>query len=170
MNDAKDGRATEEGKSIQPRGNEIIRPLTILTLCLFFISISVLAFADEVRTSTRVIKYADFYYTFGQDYRASGKYQEAIDAYKQAIKIKPDYADAYYNLGNAYVNSGEYQEAIDAYKQVNRIMPYFADAYFSLSLVYVNLNKYQDAVYALKLAIKIKSDSAETYPSRGHSY
>jgi tetratricopeptide (TPR) repeat protein len=29
------------------------------------------------------------------------KYQEAIDAYKEAIKIKPDFHEAYRNLENA---------------------------------------------------------------------
>ena len=30
-----------------------------------------------------------------------GKLEEAIEAYKEALSIKPDYADAYYNMGNA---------------------------------------------------------------------
>jgi tetratricopeptide (TPR) repeat protein len=42
-----------------------------------------------------------------------GKYQKAIDAYKEAIKIKPDFHEAYYNMGGAYHKLKEYQKAID---------------------------------------------------------
>jgi tetratricopeptide (TPR) repeat protein len=35
-------------------------------------------------------------------YNTLKEYQKAIDAYKEAIKIKPDYHEAYYNMGVAY--------------------------------------------------------------------
>jgi tetratricopeptide (TPR) repeat protein len=38
----------------------------------------------------------------GITYNGLGKYQKAIDAYKEAIKIKPDFHMAYYNMGGAY--------------------------------------------------------------------
>jgi tetratricopeptide (TPR) repeat protein len=37
----------------------------------------------------------------GVAYNGLGKYQEAIDVYKEAIKIKSDYYEAYYNMGVA---------------------------------------------------------------------
>jgi tetratricopeptide (TPR) repeat protein len=40
-----------------------------------------------------------------------------INAYKEAIKIKPDYHEAYDNMGVAYNGLGKYQKAIDAYKE-----------------------------------------------------
>src|SRR5215213_189466 len=32
----------------------------------------------------------------------AGQYDRAIDAYKQAVRLKPDYAEAYNSLGDAY--------------------------------------------------------------------
>ena len=40
---------------------------------------------------------------------------EAIESYRQAIRINPDFAEAHYNLGIAYVNSGMDKEAIESY-------------------------------------------------------
>ena len=40
----------------------------------------------------------------GYAYRKSGKYKEAIESFKQTIRIDPDYATAHYNLGNAYIS------------------------------------------------------------------
>jgi tetratricopeptide (TPR) repeat protein len=47
----------------------------------------------------------------GVAYNGLGKYQKAIDAYKEAIKIKPDFHMAYYNMGGAYNKLKEYQKA-----------------------------------------------------------
>jgi len=36
----------------------------------------------------------------GNALKGQGKLDEAIEAYKKALSIKPDYAEAYYNMGN----------------------------------------------------------------------
>jgi tetratricopeptide (TPR) repeat protein len=46
-------------------------------------------------------------------YNKLKEYQEAIDTYKEAIKIKSDDHEAYCNMGVAYDKLKEYQEAID---------------------------------------------------------
>jgi len=43
------------------------------------------------------------------------RYTEAIEAYREAIKIKPDYALAYYNLGFAYLDAGDKESAMLQY-------------------------------------------------------
>jgi tetratricopeptide (TPR) repeat protein len=58
----------------------------------------------------------------GVAYIGLGKYQEAIDACKKAIEIKPDYHEAYHNMGVAYNGLGKHQEAIDAYKEAITIL------------------------------------------------
>ena len=42
------------------------------------------------------------HFKLGNAYYNTGKYQEAIESYKQAIRIDPDYAVAHFNLGLAY--------------------------------------------------------------------
>lgn len=67
-------------------------------------------------------------------------YKEAMEAFKQAIRIKPDLAEAHYNLGVTYLNLGMYKEAVEANKQAIRIKPDYANAYYSLGIAYLNLN------------------------------
>ena len=45
----------------------------------------------------------------------SGMDTEAIESYRQALRINPDFAKAHYKLGIAYVNSGMDKEAIESY-------------------------------------------------------
>src|SRR6266480_2370812 len=43
------------------------------------------------------------YYALGLTYRESGQYDDEIQAYKHALKLKPDYSAAYDRLGQRYI-------------------------------------------------------------------
>jgi tetratricopeptide (TPR) repeat protein len=57
-----------------------------------------------------------------------GNLEEAIEAYKTTLAIKPDYAEAYYNMGLALKNHGKLEEAIEAYNKALAIKPDYAEA------------------------------------------
>jgi tetratricopeptide (TPR) repeat protein len=134
----------------------------------YFIDKRILLIHNGV-TSKNDIKDFDYYHNLGLTYGKTGKYQEAVDAYKQAIKIKPD-ADAYRNLGIAYNDLGKHQEAVDAYKQAIKIKPDFADAHYNLGKTYRYLSKHQEAADAYKQAIKIKPDFNAAHYNLGIAY
>ena len=113
---------------------------------------------------------APLHYSLGNAYLNLGRYQDAVEAYKQAIKIKPDYADAHYYLGNAYDKLGRYQEAIEAFGQAIKIKPDYAEAHYNLGLAYGKLGRYQDAVESYKQTVRIKPDYAKAYINLGISY
>ena len=46
-----------------------------------------------------------------------GMLDEAIEAYKKCIILKPSYADAYINIGFALKDQGKTEEAVEAYKK-----------------------------------------------------
>jgi tetratricopeptide (TPR) repeat protein len=77
--------------------------------------------------------------------------KEAIEAYKQTIRIKPDLAEAHNNLGVTYDNSGMYREALEAYNQAIRIKPDHANAHFGLGLTYLLLNDRSSALDEYKM-------------------
>lgn len=76
--------------------------------------------------------------------KTPGLYKDAIDAFKQSIRIEPDYADAYLILGIAYAKSGMYKEAVEASKQAIRINPDYAEAHYGLGIYYI-LSKDRDS-------------------------
>tara|TARA_Y100000031_G_scaffold80673_1_gene89018 strand:- start:625 stop:876 length:252 start_codon:yes stop_codon:yes gene_type:complete len=63
------------------------------------------------------------YLDLGLAYGKSGKYEEAIESYTQAIEIDPDNAEAHWGLGAAYGKTGMTEKAIKSYKQALRIDP-----------------------------------------------
>ena len=45
-----------------------------------------------------------------------GKWKQAIQALREAVKLKPDYQGAHYNLGVAYLQAGDKKSATEEYK------------------------------------------------------
>ena len=86
-----------------------------------------------------------------------GMLEEAIDAYKKTISLRPDYAEAYSNMGVAYRNMGKPDEAIDTYKKAISIYPYYAESYNNMGIVLKDQGNYGDAVNAYKKSISLKS-------------
>ncbi len=54
------------------------------------------------------------------DYRRN-RYDEAMEAYRKAVSLKPDYADAYLEMGNTLYKEGKYEEAEIAYARAARL-------------------------------------------------
>jgi Flp pilus assembly protein TadD len=106
----------------------------------------------------------------GVNYDNNGRYQDAIEDYKQAVKVNPDYSEAYYNLGVAYGKVGRRQDEIEAYRQAIRIKPDYAKAYCNLGVAYDDLGRRQEAIEAYRQAIRIKPDYAVAYLNLGVTY
>jgi tetratricopeptide (TPR) repeat protein len=114
---------------------------------------------------------AEYWFYLGWYYAEADLYKEAVDAFKQAIMIKPVFAEAHYSLGVTYGNLGMYREAIEAYKQAIRIKPDYAEAHYNLGVTYgKGLGMYKEALEAYKQAIRIKPDFALAHYNIGVTY
>ncbi len=113
---------------------------------------------------------ADVWFYLGVTYSSLNRHQDAVEAFKQTIRIKPDYADAHYNLGVVYGDLGRWQDEIEAYKQAIKVKPDYAGAHYNLGAAYSNLGRYQDAIDSCKQAIRIKPDFAEAHYNLGVVY
>ena len=61
-------------------------------------------------------------YNLGKVLARLGQWSEAIDAYRQALKISPHYK-IYLALASALENQGEIAEAIECYDKVLELQP-----------------------------------------------
>jgi tetratricopeptide (TPR) repeat protein len=113
---------------------------------------------------------AEVWFYLGVVYGKLGRYQDVIEACKQAIRIKLDLVEAHYNLGVTYDKLGRYQDAIESYKQAIRIKPDYANAHYNLGVFYFKLGRYQDEIEAYKQAIRIKPDFADAHNNLGVAY
>jgi len=65
----------------------------------------------------------------GISYTRLGLHREAIESFKQVIRITPDFLAAHNSLVVSYNRLGLHKKAIEAYKRVIRIDPSFATIY-----------------------------------------
>ena len=68
----------------------------------------------------------------GIAYGKLGRYREAIEAYREALHLKPDNADAWAKLAIIYARSGNRSAALEAVKELRRYDPKRAERVFDL--------------------------------------
>jgi tetratricopeptide (TPR) repeat protein len=112
----------------------------------------------------------DEYFLLATQYEKSNKYKEAIDAYKQSLRVKPDYLEAYLNLGVVYYKLGQYTEATETFKHAARIAPFSLTVYNKLGTTYILRRAYSMAVDTFKKAIKIDPYDAAAHFNLGVAY
>ncbi len=99
----------------------------------------------------------------------SGRLQDAIAEYEQALRIKPDFARAHYTLGIALVEAGKVVDAIEHYRQALRINPDYANAHESLGVALVQLGRLPEAIGQYQQALQIDPENAEAHYNLGNA-
>jgi len=93
---------------------------------------------------------------------------EAMDLFKQSLRINPDNAAAHNNLGNTLLQTGRTLEAIDQYKQALRINPNYARAHNNLGNVLVQTGQTSEAIDEYNQALLIDPDYADAHNNLGN--
>ncbi len=95
------------------------------------------------------------------------RYEEALVAYEQAIRLNPDDANGYFWKAGALYELKRYKEALIACEQAIRLNPNDADAYIGKGLALGNLQRYEEALKAYEQAIVLNPTFAEAYYGKG---
>lgn len=107
------------------------------------------------------------YNLWGLVLRRQKNYDEAIEKFNKARKIKPWYAPTFNNLGIVLRDQGKYKESIKNYQEANEIDPYSASTYNNWGLALHGQGKYDEAIEKYRDAINIDSRSIPTYINWG---
>ncbi|MBI5970454.1 MAG: tetratricopeptide repeat protein [Deltaproteobacteria bacterium] len=99
-----------------------------------------LAYAKQINTMS-----ATEWFKKGWAFGNSGDWDNAIEAYSEAIELDPYYARAYSRRGFAYGMKHQYDRAIEDYNKVISLEPGNAGAYWMRGSSYYNYNKGQNS-------------------------
>jgi tetratricopeptide (TPR) repeat protein len=110
-----------------------------------------------------ILQDADSFCNIGNDYLQEEEYEEAIKAFRIAVKLDANHVDALEGLALTYLKLKRYEEAIAEYGKVIEIQPDNADAYKDMGDVLSIQNKYLEAIKAYKKAVEIQPDFAAAY-------
>jgi tetratricopeptide (TPR) repeat protein len=108
------------------------------------------------------------YTNLGNSYRALDRNEEAVAAYKEAIRLQPQNAIAYFGLGAADNELKLYEPAVKAFREALRLDPKYPNATNQLGLSYFYLKRYQDAATAFEDAIRMKPNDANALFNFGY--
>lgn len=79
------------------------------------------------------------WFTLGRAYGELRRYPEAIEAYRQNLRVDPTDSYAYNNLGNSYHALGRHREAMAAYHDAVRAEPSYLLAWRNLGQTFYEL-------------------------------
>jgi tetratricopeptide (TPR) repeat protein len=107
-----------------------------------FIDKSFTVMADiilKVLPTNRKSKEAFVYYRDGMSAQADGEYAEALENYKEALKLEDDLNDRsyiLYNMGLIYASNGEHERALETYEQAIALNPRMPQALNNTAVIY----------------------------------
>lgn len=103
----------------------------------------------------------------GAKLHRQGKLEEAIAAYREAIRIKPDLAEAYGGVGAVLQAQGKMEEASAEYRTAIRLMPADVEAHTGPTLN--RQEKPEEEIAELRTVIRLKPDDAIAHYNLGNA-
>jgi tetratricopeptide (TPR) repeat protein len=111
----------------------------------------------------------DIYVSLGNLHFSEGRYEEAIYAYDNAVRIWNS-SDNHYALGQAYMNADRYSDADREFNAVLRMDPNKPNGYYGLGLNFSRQGRFDDAIVQFKEAIRQDKDFYDAYAELGYAY
>ncbi|HEV8138067.1 MAG TPA: tetratricopeptide repeat protein, partial [Pyrinomonadaceae bacterium] len=105
-----------------------------------------------------------------EDALASGRNEEAIEEFKQALSLEGDSVESHHGLGLAYLQVGDKTNARNSFKEAVRLKPDWPQAHFDLGQTYYELGEYATAANSFEEAVRLKPDFFEALLSLGKTY
>ncbi|BAZ29590.1 tetratricopeptide repeat protein [Cylindrospermum sp. NIES-4074] len=95
------------------------------------------------------------------------RYEEAVQAFDTAIKLKPSFIYlAYYGKGLALSGQKKYQDSVAAFEQAVKYKPDFVAAWLQKSLIYRKLKQLDQALVAINKAIQLQPKNPNLYNAK----
>jgi tetratricopeptide (TPR) repeat protein len=111
--------------ALQALGQDTLKlaPGDPATLALMSRGANAAAEVEAAARHTEAHPTAEGYLNLSLMYHQSGKYQESIEAARNALRLKPNYPEAYNNIAAAYEAMSMWDPAIEAAQQALRLQP-----------------------------------------------
>lgn len=99
-----------------------------------------------------------------------GKYEEAVEAYDDYLKLNPGHVKSIYNKARAYEELGRYDKAFATFQEVLDIDEKHTAALMSVGQHYYRANDYPNAAFFLGRAVEADDSNSQAFYLLGRSY
>ncbi|HYR84577.1 MAG TPA: tetratricopeptide repeat protein [Terriglobia bacterium] len=108
------------------------------------------------------------HYESGNALYERGRMDDAVAAYREALRLKPDYSEAHNNLGAALQALGRREEAIAAYREAVRLQPDYVTAWSNLGSAVQLQGDLNEAISAYRQALRLNPNYAMAHYNLGN--
>jgi len=91
----------------------------------------------------------------------AGRLDEAIEAFKQSLRLTPEDAQTHFGMGMTYSKSKAYKDALESFKKAVRYKPDWPDAHFRLGVMSYVLGKKSQSDEEYKKLVQMNSPLAD---------
>jgi tetratricopeptide (TPR) repeat protein len=113
---------------------------------------------------------ADARYNLGIANANLKRYDDAIEAFREALRNNSKYAEAWNNLGDTYRKLNRYKDAIESFRRALRTDPEYADPWNNLGVAYGEIKRHEDAIEVFRQALRINPKYADAWFNLGVAY
>ena len=110
-----------------------------------------------------------WYFNTGLTLDALGRFDEAIDAYRQSLQIDADHVDSMNHLGVDLYRVGRFEEALHTFEQIQGIDPSFEPSYCHRIMTYAEMGEHEKAEEMFYTARLYKDQCPQCYYNMGCS-
>jgi tetratricopeptide (TPR) repeat protein len=107
------------------------------------------------------------YHNLGNSLQETGRFDDAVAAYTQAVELQPDFSWSYHNLGDVLLKLERWEDAVTAYRKAVELNPDFSWSYHNLGDALLKLEQWEEAAAAYRCEIELKSDFAWSFGNLG---
>lgn len=97
-----------------------------------------------------------------------GRFDEAIENYRQALRVEPNFAVPHYSLGNLFMAQGKLDEAARHYLEAVRIDPDYAEAHNNLGNLLARRGELGNAIRYYRRALELSPARSEIHFNLGN--
>ena len=107
------------------------------------------------------------HYNLGVFLVNSGRSDEVMPFFSEALRLRPDDADAHYNLGVALEKQGRFEEALAHFAETVKLRPDYAEAHYSMAVILARQSKFEEAISHYSQALRVNPNYAEAHNNLG---
>jgi protein involved in polysaccharide export with SLBB domain len=108
-------------------------------------------------------KDAAAYYEIGMSHYEAKRFKEAVEAFKQAIRLGSVDPNSFFNLGQSYYRLNLYKEARESFKRAVRLKPDWAEAHYQLGWMYHILGDEDASTSQYKILQTLSPEQAASF-------
>lgn len=123
--------------------------------------------ASVIITASAVAQTAESYYNEGVQLKDEHRTKEAIEKFKEAVKLKPDYYAALYEIGWCSNDIKDYTGALVSLRKARTGWSSIPKVFFELGYAFEKLNMIDSAINSYNACLALKPDYSLAYKQLG---